>query len=292
MRRQSRWLNYTLPALSAVLVLMPGCARHHDEPKATSGPNLTGLRPFQPVIKKVYEYSLIPGGVENASAFRVFRATDKVLLQHFRNIGDELVSTTLSKDKRMYTSYRVRDSIYWTKNRVLVHAGEALLTDGRSLVRSRCGNRLSDSPHTPVQAVQPPAITTDGFTVEVAMETPPPLIPEIEAPFVPGAPDLTAPTPVEGPYVPVLPVESGDEIPPIPVPLPPDSGRDILLPTPLPAPITVPTAAHKSVVVPLIPTPEPDTWRLTLIGMFFFAGLSLRSFVRRRRIVARDAESH
>ena len=260
---------------------MPGCSRHRSDRKVSSGVNLTASPQPRPVFKRVYEYSLIPGGVEDAATFRMLRASDKVLLQHFRNIGDQLVSTTLKHDKWMYTSYRVGNSIYWTKNRVLVPAGEPLLTDGKAQVRSRCGNRLSDSPHRPVQAFQPPAVTTNRFAVEVAMAMPPMLTPEVEAPFIPGSPEVAPPVPVESFYAPGSPLESGGEILPIPVPLPPDSSGEILLPTPLPTPITVPGTARKPTVVPLIPTPEPGTRILTLVGICCLAGMSLQKLPTR-----------
>jgi hypothetical protein len=61
----------------------------------------------------------------------------------------------LVRDRRAYVSYRLGDHIYWTSHQVTLHAGEALLTDGVHLARTRCGNRISDSPQTPTHPSEP-----------------------------------------------------------------------------------------------------------------------------------------
>jgi hypothetical protein len=58
-------------------------------------------------------------------------------------------------------SYRVGDRVYWTKEKVTLPQGEALLTDGRSLIRARCGNCISDTPQGPTSDAEPDAVEFD-----------------------------------------------------------------------------------------------------------------------------------
>ena len=53
-------------------------------------------------------------------------------------------------------SYRIGNQVFWTKRKVALRAGEAILTDGRSKIRARCGNCISDTPMQPtLQAEEP-----------------------------------------------------------------------------------------------------------------------------------------
>lgn len=47
------------------------------------------------------------------------------------------------------------NSIYWTRHPIRLAKGETLLTDGGHLARARCGNRISDSPNEPTNAIEP-----------------------------------------------------------------------------------------------------------------------------------------
>ena len=260
--------------------------RHTAERRANPNAEVVSTKPFLPIVRKVYEYSLIPGGVDDAGAFGRFRMSDAVLREHFRDVDGRLVLTKLPQNRWMYASYRVSDKIYWTKNRVLIHAGENLLTDGKTLGRARCGNRLSETPETPVKTFQPPSVTTDRFTPEIAILMPPALTPEVETPAIPGFPDVVPPDQVEVPFVPGPP--SGGEASPIPtpfpVPAPPGSGGSVsqpvvpLVPPVVPGPGSRPYTPPS--VTPTIPTPEMSTWALMLTGLFGLGGVR---FARMRR---------
>jgi hypothetical protein len=104
----------------------------------------------------VLPYSLIPGGVHSGDELRVALHNDPLGARHYAtfNVSSSHV-VRLARDHRAYVSYRLDDHIYWTSHQVTLHAGEALLTDGVHLARTRCGNRISDSPETPTRPSEP-----------------------------------------------------------------------------------------------------------------------------------------
>jgi hypothetical protein len=289
-RRSRAWPWFFLLVIGIIAGSYPGVFRapaKRAQPAAAKTAS-----PVTETVRRVYPYSVIPGGVNTGAAFGAYRISDRVLRDHFRDMGSKVIPTTLARDKWMYASYRVANAIYWTKNRVLVRAGERLLTDGNTLVRARCGNRLSDLPQRPMQRFQPPAVTTDTFTTEITALPPPGLIPESLPPEIPlpglpivAPPDVAPPVPVEAPYPPGVPPG-----------VPPDTPGEILLPPPVvpvsgplppgrpytPPPYTPPATA------PVIPTPEMNTWVL-MIGGILCLGLARGSQIY--RIVGRDAKS-
>lgn len=106
-----------------------------------------------PAKRKVYPYSVIPGGVfgrhEVAAAIR----RDPVVAAHYVGIrSEELLPVRLRQPRQAYVSYRRGGNVFWTVNRVTIPAGEVVLTDGNQKIRARCGNRLSDAPQQPVAA--------------------------------------------------------------------------------------------------------------------------------------------
>ena len=104
----------------------------------------------------VLPYSVIPGGVQSGDELRVALQNDSLGAKHYAmfNVSSSPV-VRLAHDRRAYVSYRLGDRIYWTSHQVTLHAGEALLTDGVPLARTRCGNRISDSPETPTHPSEP-----------------------------------------------------------------------------------------------------------------------------------------
>jgi hypothetical protein len=112
----------------------------------------------------MYPYSVIRGGVYSAVEFDAAMRRDAVASAHYAGFHRETLRLTrASVSMSMYASYRIGSSVYWTSHPVHISAGEALITDGVSLGRARCGNRLSDSPRLPVTRMEP---------MERDMETP------------------------------------------------------------------------------------------------------------------------
>jgi hypothetical protein len=106
--------------------------------------------------RMLYPYSVIPGGVRNSAELRNAVARDVTVAEHYAdfNLSNARV-IRLSEARAVFVSYRIGRRIFWTKNRLVLPAGETVVTDGERLARTRCGNRLSDVPIGPVFAKEP-----------------------------------------------------------------------------------------------------------------------------------------
>ena len=106
--------------------------------------------------RPVYQYSVIPGGVYSAEELQSVLATDSVAADHHRDIVlDAVHPAQVPMPRLVYMSYRVGNEIAWTKHRVLLPAGETVLTDGVNEIRARCGNGISDVPRQPTSNAEP-----------------------------------------------------------------------------------------------------------------------------------------
>jgi hypothetical protein len=107
-------------------------------------------------MRRVYPYSIVPGGVtDRAELMRAIR-TDKVVAAHYAAFqADKAVALKVSKPRAVYVSYRKRGKVYWTARKVMLAEGETLLSDGNSEIRTRCGNRISDVAQWPVSVGEP-----------------------------------------------------------------------------------------------------------------------------------------
>jgi hypothetical protein len=64
----------------------------------------------------------------------------------------------------MYVSYRIGNDVFWTKHRLTLPKGETMLTDGRAMARTRCGNRVSALPSKPNALVEPTTEELNALT--------------------------------------------------------------------------------------------------------------------------------
>jgi hypothetical protein len=104
-----------------------------------------------------YPYSVVPGGVHTLARLRQVVSMDPVVASHYAAVAVSRARLTrVSKPRLAYVSYRIRDRIFWTKRRVPLQPGEAVVTDGVSEIRARCGNRISDRPMEPTSPDEPP----------------------------------------------------------------------------------------------------------------------------------------
>ena len=144
----------------------------------------------------VFPYSVVPGGIEDAAEIAGVLSKDAVVEAHYRGFRADLARTmVLDQPKMVYVSYRVKDQVYWTRNKVELKQGEKVITDGKELIRARCGNRVSDAPMTPMALMDPPEVSADT-----------PLLPQpLVALAKPGGPP---PEPVEEPPAEPAPVVS------------------------------------------------------------------------------------
>ena len=107
-------------------------------------------------IPGVYPYSVVPGGIKDAVALRDVAAHDRAVARHFSNFDFKNARLErLSAPREVYVSYRIRDTIFWTRKRVRLPAGELLLTDGKMAARAKCGNQISDTAKPEVSDEEP-----------------------------------------------------------------------------------------------------------------------------------------
>jgi len=167
------------------------------------------------VTRKVYPYSIVPGGAENlADAKRAMN--DPAVKANFAGFDfAKLRQVKLAKNLSGYVSYRWDEGIYWTSKMLTLRVGETVFTDGVRLVRGRCLNSYSPVPMLPVRPNEPteqqldtpveiPIISYSFPKLPVeALDLPPP--PESLTPSVPIFPQTDG-----GIWFPAIPI-----IPPI-----------------------------------------------------------------------------
>jgi hypothetical protein len=108
--------------------------------------------------RPLYPYSIVPGGVADARELRQAIANDPVVAAHYSKFDLANVrAIRLTGVRFVYVSYRIGDRVYWTRRKLRLADGESLLSDGVNLARTRCGNRISETPLGPVRAADPPS---------------------------------------------------------------------------------------------------------------------------------------
>ncbi len=117
-------------------VLPPPPLVHHDP------------RPFffNGAVRPVYRHSIVPGGVYSAEEVQAAIVRDPIVAAHYEKLDSaKVVETVLDKPRAVYVSYRIGHRTRWTARKVVLPAGERLLTDGTTVVRARCGNLVSET---------------------------------------------------------------------------------------------------------------------------------------------------
>jgi hypothetical protein len=108
-------------------------------------------------------FSVIPGGALSVEDLQAKLSGDPAIAAHFADFDFARARTVmLNTDGAFYVSYRLASGIFWTTERVYLHRGEVLLTDGASFIRARSGNRLSEVPMLPVSSLEPTAADLDA----------------------------------------------------------------------------------------------------------------------------------
>lgn len=270
-----------LPAQAPYASLMP------DSSTAASAP-APGSDPL-PVARRVYRYSVVPGGAADGAELERILRSDKVVAAHYAGFdAAHARAVTVSAPRAVYVSYRKGDNIYWTTRKVMLQVGETLLTDGRNEMRARCANRISDMPRFPVEA-HPPApgaldeFEDEGTAGEITYVNAPEPAPDGDLPELPGQPfklmwpadpaPADHPRPGRRPFggepAPRLPwPQTGwlgsASLPPLSATMPGDQLLASSTPPPLSRAITVlpdpaapETAPPLADAVPFIPRPDP-----------------------------------
>jgi len=126
-------------------------------------------------VPGVYPYSVVPGGIRNPEALRKIIASDHAVARHFSQFdysNARLFRLTEARD--VYVSYRIRDTIFWTRKRIHLLPGELLLTDGKITARAKCGNQVSETAKPEVSNEEP---EEDVLDKPVALEPMGPALP-------------------------------------------------------------------------------------------------------------------
>ncbi|MGA7920812.1 MAG: hypothetical protein WCA38_14200 [Candidatus Acidiferrales bacterium] len=101
--------------------------------------------------RSFYPYSVIPGGARSPTELKDAVAHDPTVAQHYADFDLARARVVILPAARaVFVSYRVANGIFWTKNRLQLAAGETVLTDRAHMARTRCGNRISETPAQPV----------------------------------------------------------------------------------------------------------------------------------------------
>ena len=139
--------------------------------------------------RKIYPYSVIPGGAYSGEELAVARRVDRVVAAHYSDFETGAAAVrSLPRDMYLYVSYRKADRVYWTANKRRIPKGETVLSDGKHLARTRCGNRLSETPQLPIAAgPQPTETALNGPEMPAGIELPqaPLFAPAYDAPVMP-----------------------------------------------------------------------------------------------------------
>jgi hypothetical protein len=201
--------------------------------------------------RRIYPYSVIPGGIASVESLRNIVEHNPEIARHLRDFDLQHAKVVqVTEPRAVYVSYKIGSNIFWTTKRLMLAKGESLVTDGARTLRGRCGNDVSDVAVEPTWEEEPPIAELD---------TP------LSLPQVDAQPDLD-PLPLLA-YV--SPDDSYGSTPPgfspPPFIIPPfgPPGND----TPIPS-------------TPPVSTPEPSTLLLTLFGA---AGVGVRRFWGKRK---------
>jgi len=154
------------------------------------------------VKRKVYPYSIVPGGAQNLHEARL-AMSDPEVKAHYASFNlAQLKQVKLTTDIKGYVSYRWGDKIYWTAKTLTLRAGETVFTDGTHIARGRCLNCYSALPMLPIRPHEPTEKVLD-VPVEMPMVVYSfPRLP-VFAPVLPVPPGELTPT------VPVIPAVAG-----------------------------------------------------------------------------------
>jgi hypothetical protein len=99
-------------------------------------------------------------------------AKDSVVAGHYAGIDKaNLKIGRLSEPLQAHVSYRIGDRVYWTKRKLTIQAGEQIVTDGKTLVRGRCGNNISVAPLLPTLDNEPKPDVFDSIVAPLAPNT-------------------------------------------------------------------------------------------------------------------------
>ena len=199
-------------------------------------------------VRDVYPYSVVPGGVKDPGDLRSVAARDYVVRRHFAHFDfshAQLVRVTQARE--VYLSYRIRNTVFWTRKKVRLRPGELLLTDGKITARAHCGNQISDTAKPEVSSEEPDEDILDQPVAQLDLGPAFPIRPLLAPADLPAGPPTPSHLFAGGFFFPYVPIE-------VPLPTKVCRAGDI---------IRDGTCYHKKPPV----TPEPSTLVLFASGL-------------------------
>lgn len=125
----------------------------------------------QGAARRVYPYSIIPGGVADKEELARIIRNDRTVATHYADFDvANARAVVVTAPRAVYVSYRKGEQVFWTKKKLMLAPGETLLTDGKNEMRARCANRISDVPMFPVESHGPTESELDSFVTEATVE--------------------------------------------------------------------------------------------------------------------------
>jgi len=236
---------FLLPAVLLVSVFAfrftrHSSASHFQAPEESFSANSQNPLDLSTALARrpVYPYSVVPGGVRDAHELQKAAAADPLVAKHYSNFQiTKTRAVQLDHPVAMYVSYRRNNQVFWTKNKMVIPAGESLISDGENLARVRCANRLSKVAALPVAVSEP---TKEELST--------PVFDPLEARFLPAEGFGLLPQDASNvPLVPLLPpgahTHSNTSPPPFTPPLlPPGTPKTPHIPEP-PPPVSTPESS-------------------------------------------------
>lgn len=166
------------------------------------------------VVRPVYPYSIVAGGVRSSEEVAQAMRRDPVVADHYANVRPEnLHEERVQQPVLVHASYRIGDKVFWTARKLTLHPGEKILTDGKTTIRERCGNMLTVEPLAPALIDEPDA---PEFDVPVTPWTPGAGYTLESPPVFFEPPDDPSDPPVDPPML----IPHSVEDPPLPIPEP------------------------------------------------------------------------
>lgn len=185
---QSVARHFSLPKLHAAQLLPDSFWMRGNIRKDLALMAARSIKPKKSLLRlpAVYPYSVVPGGIKDLDDLRYAALRDYVVRGHYAGFDySHAQLVRVATPREVYLSYRIRDSVFWTRRRVRLHIGELLLTDGKITARARCGNQVSDTAKPQISKEEP---QEDVLDVPVtALEAGPsfpfrPLLPAVDLP--------------------------------------------------------------------------------------------------------------
>lgn len=186
---QSAARHFSLPSWHASQILPDSFWARRDVRKDLALMAARSAKPakFLARIPGVYPYSVVPGGVQGPDELREVAARDYVVRRHYAHFDysrARLVRATEARE--VYLSYRIRDTVFWTRRKIRLHLGELLLTDGKITARARCGNQISDTAKPEVSNEEPEEDVLDRTVAQIDPGPSFPARPLLAPPDLPG----------------------------------------------------------------------------------------------------------